>query len=90
MSDSKVIRLKDNCKRRKNIEKNLGKLHCEVSSRWVEFPNSSDKHVDMDYLHLDIMTMSSDKKKSKICELVVDRDALEQMLKDLPHKNRIK
>lgn len=76
--------------KRKMVDARRGKLSCEVSSRWIQFPDSSIKSEDIDYLKIDVMTIGSDEKDKKICELILDRDLLNKILNDLPRKNFVK
>lgn len=87
MSKDKVVRLPNNYERKKRVDASKGELRCEVSPRWIKFPEASSKHVDTDYLSLDIMTLSSNEEERKLCEIIVDRDLLEKILKELPRKD---
>ncbi|MCD9494373.1 hypothetical protein [Photobacterium carnosum] len=88
--DDKVINLPNRYECKRRIEVNNGKLRCEVSNRWIKFPEASSKCSDMDYLHLNIMTIGENEKDRKLCELIVDRDMLEKLLIELPHKDHKK
>lgn len=65
-----------------------GILRCEVSERWLQFPSVSEKFADVEYLHLHIMTRGADERERKLCELVLDKQALVEMLRDLPVNDR--
>ena len=90
MKQNKVVRLPNGYERKKRVAASKGELRCEVSERWIKFPEASAKHADMDYLVLDVMTIGSNEKERKLCEIIVDRELLEKMLKELPCKNHIK
>lgn len=64
-------------------EKN-GKLECEVSCRWLQFPKASDKFSEIEYICLDVMTLGASDKGRKLCELILDKQQLLKMLKELP------
>ena len=83
MSD-KIVKFPSGSKKRKRINANVGKLQCEVSNRWVQFPESSDKFSDIEYLCLDIMTIGATDQERKICEIILDKKQLEKMLSELP------
>ena len=86
--NDKVVRFPGRPADRKRRDSNRGILRCEVSGRWLQFPDASDKFSDMEYLHLDIMTLGTDEQKRKLCELVLDKQQLLKMLSDLPVNNR--
>lgn len=83
MSD-KIVNLPGKYQRKKLIDSKKGTIRCEVTERWIQFPKASDKYHYMDYLPLDVMTMGANEKERKICEIIVDRDMLQKMLKALP------
>ncbi|MDB1122230.1 hypothetical protein [Vibrio algarum] len=87
MNQDKIVRLPNGYEHKKRVDASKGELRCEVSERWIKFPEASSKHFDMDYLALDVMTFGANEKERKLCEIIVDRDLLEKMLKELPHKN---
>lgn len=87
MDQSKIVRLPNSYERKKRVDASKGELKCEVSERWIKFPEASSKHFDMDYLALDIMTLGANGNERKLCEVIVDRDLLEKMLAELPRND---
>jgi len=79
-----IVRFPRRNKDKKRLEARKGKLSCEVSERWIKFPDASDKHNEMEYLSLDVMTVGSDSKDKKLCEIILDKQQLLSMLMDLP------
>ena len=75
---------------RKRRDSNHGILRYEVSGRWFQFPDASYKFEDMEYLHLDIMTLGTNEQTRELCELIVDKQQLLKMLSDLPANDRTK
>ena len=72
-------------KRRKREDKENKILRCEVSGRWIQFPIVTDLTADnIDYMHLDIMTNGSNDKPRKLCEVIVNRSMLIELLNDIP------
>lgn len=65
-----------------------GILRCEVSDRWIQFPEHSEKSPDTEYLACDVMTLGSDEKPRKICEIILDKTQLMKMLIELPTNDR--
>ena len=82
--DNKIVKFPNKHERLKRIDINSGKLRCEVSERWISFPGASWKTNNLDYLALDIMTLGANDKERKLCEIIVDREQLQKMLKELP------
>jgi hypothetical protein len=73
---------------RKRLEAREGKLRCEVSDRWIQFRPESDRFDDIEYLTLDVMTLGTDEKDRKLCELILDKDQLLDILAKLPVNDR--
>lgn len=65
-------------KERADIGRNI--LRCEVSGRWIQFPENYSKITDIEYMTLDIMTEGSDETPKKLCEIVIDRQKLLKIL----------
>ena len=86
--NDKVIRFPGRTADRKRRDSNRGILRCEVSPRWIQLPSASDKFSHMEYLHLDIMTLGTNEQDRKLCELILDKQQLLKMLRDLPVNDR--
>ncbi len=72
-------------KRRKRENRKNKVLKCEISERWIQFPIVTDlANSDIDYMHLDIMTNGCNDVPKKLCELIVNRSELIELLKDIP------
>lgn len=87
MDKDKIVSLPNRYERKKRIDASKRELRCEVSERWIKFPDASTKHFDMDYLTLEVMTLGANEKERKLCEIIVDRDLLEKILRELPHND---
>lgn len=72
---------------RKRLDFRNRVLRCEVSPRWIQFPESSALCSDKDFLVLDIMTTGADEKDKKLCEMIIDRKELEEMLEAIPSRD---
>jgi hypothetical protein len=57
-----------------------GKAVCVVSSRWLQFPQTATMVYDAPFMFVDVMTMNSDDQEKKICQLVLSKDDLLQIL----------
>ena len=72
-------------KRRKKEDRENKVLRCQVSERWLQLPIATDLTRDnIDYMRLDVMTNGSNDKPKKLCELIVNRNELIELLKDIP------
>lgn len=65
-----------------------GRVDCEVSGRWLKFPTNAHQ-VQMgagtrEIMTVDIMTTNEDGKDRKLCELVLAREDLLQILNRMP------
>lgn len=85
-----IVRFPKRSGDRKRLEAQEGKLSCEVSDRWIKFPSASDRFDDIEYLSLDVMTIGSNDKDKKLCEIIIDKQQLLKMLAELPVNDRTK
>lgn len=69
----KLIRIPISYRQRKINEHGEGYVPCEVSERWIQFP---DEVSDERYIPISIMTTGSKQESRKICELIVSKDDL--------------
>ena len=86
----KIVNIPNRYSRKKFVDTQQGKLSCEVTPRWISFPNASINHNGINHLHLGIMTTGSDSKDRKLCEIILDRDLLQKNLNNLPCKEYAK
>jgi hypothetical protein len=56
------------------------KAVCVVSSRWLQFPPTAQMVYDAPFMIVDVMTMNSDDQEKKICQLVLSKEDLLQIL----------
>lgn len=87
MSD-KIVRFPSGSNKRKRLKEREGIIECEVSNRWLQFPEASDKLAYMEYICLDVMTQGPSGKDRKLCELILDKNQLLKMLNELPVNDR--
>jgi hypothetical protein len=82
---NKVIYGRFRYKRRKREDKESKVLRCEVSERWIQFPVVSElTAANIDYMHLDVMTNGNNNKPRKLCEVIINRSTLIELLNDIP------
>ncbi|MBB5188542.1 hypothetical protein HNQ57_002832 [Zhongshania antarctica] len=79
-----IIKFPNRFADRARLESQTGKLRCEVSERWIQFPSESIKLKSIEPLVLDIMTKGADENDRKICQIIVDKRQLLKILADLP------
>ncbi len=73
-----------NAERRRRGNLNEGKAVCQVSSRWLQFPDRAPEFRDGTFLAVDVMTADSDGKPRKLCELVLVKEDLLELLASIP------
>ncbi|MEW4982075.1 MAG: hypothetical protein AB1Y26_02415 [Cycloclasticus sp.] len=72
-------------KRKKKEDRENKVLRCEISERWIQFPIATDlTGGGTDYMRLDVMTNGSNDKPKKLCEIIVNRSELVELLKGIP------
>ena len=50
---------------------------CMISERWLSFPKESAGHFQAgEFIPIDVMTLGSNDKPRKICELIITREDL--------------
>lgn len=77
MVGQKVVRLPITYLQRKRNEMGAGHVPCVVSERWLQFPSESAGHYGGgEFISVSVMTLGSDEKLKKLCDLVVTREDL--------------
>ena len=82
MSD-KVLKFPKRYKNTKRLDALKGKLRCEVSGRWLQFPKKADSQNDIEYMFVDVMTLGAEDNEKKLCEIVLDRKELLKILNEI-------
>ncbi|MFM0239672.1 hypothetical protein [Paraburkholderia phytofirmans] len=77
---SNVKRFPGSKERRKRRDLNAGKVACQVSSRWLQFPERAANVAGEAFMTVDVMTIDSNDRPRKICELVLTKEDLNAML----------
>lgn len=70
-NEDKIIRIPISYTQRKINQFGKGFVPCEVSGRWLQFP---EKVTDDRYIPLEVMTEGSGDSPKKICELIVSKE----------------
>ena len=65
---------------RRRLDLNAGVVRCEVSSRWLQFPDTATAFSDGTLMSIDVMTLGEDDQPRKLCELVLSKEDLIAML----------
>jgi hypothetical protein len=67
-----------------------GRIDCEVSGRWLQFPPSAHQVAmgadTYDMMTIKVMSTNHDGKDRKLCELMLAREELLQILNRMPVK----
>lgn len=77
MVGKKVVRFPITYSQRKTNQMGAGYVPCVVSDRWLQFPSESAGHYDEgEFISVSVMTLGSDEKPKKPCDLAVTREDL--------------
>lgn len=71
MEGKKIIKMPITYTERKLNEMGNGYVPCQVSERWIQFPENT---TDYRFIPIEIMTIGKDEKPKKICEMIMNRD----------------
>ncbi len=71
---NKIIKIPINREQRLINENGQGYVPCEVSSRWLQFPNESQIVDGKELMFVDVMTYDINQEKRKICNLCLSRE----------------
>ncbi len=69
-------------------ERGKTSVSCQISDRWIRFSEESTKLEGGEFISLDVMTLGSDEKEKKICELVVTREEILEALSNIKCKQK--
>jgi hypothetical protein len=56
------------------------RVSCQVNERWLQFPETAHPLQGGDFMMIDVMTLGSDEKERKLCELVLTKQDLLKMI----------
>jgi len=56
------------------------RAECQVSSRWLQFPQSGQTVGGASFMFVDVMTLNGDEQEKKICQLVLTKKDLREIL----------
>jgi len=72
-------------KRRKKDDHKNKILRCGLSERWIQLPPVTELTGDnIDWMHLDVMTNGNNDKPRKLCQMMVNRTELIELIKEIP------
>ncbi|MFJ3465340.1 hypothetical protein [Achromobacter spanius] len=77
---SKDKRLDMDAARKLNLTLATGKVECQVSNRWLQFPSEAPQFSDGAYVFVNVMTESETGTERKLCELILRKHELEEVL----------
>jgi len=82
--ESKITQMPCKEENLRRINTHKRKVPCQLSSKWLQFPQESHVDPQGEYMSVDVMTsaLSDDleEQEIKICELVLFREDIEAML----------
>jgi hypothetical protein len=69
--------------RRDRLNVRKYRVPCQVSDRWLQFPQTAAALSSGDFMTIDVMTLGGDEKERKICELVLTKQDLIRMIEQV-------
>ena len=69
--------------RRNRLNLRRQRVACQVSERWLQFPLTAHELPSGDFMKVDVMTLGSDEKERKLCELVLTKQDLLRMIEQV-------
>ncbi len=69
--------------RRRRLALSKYRVPCQVSDRWLQFPETAHAFHDGDFMRVNVMTMGANEKERKICELVLTKQDLMHMIQQV-------
>ncbi|MFZ6761033.1 hypothetical protein ACO0K9_27850 [Undibacterium sp. Ji50W] len=63
------------------------KAECQVTSRWLQFPQNAQTVGGASFMFVDVMTLNCDDQEKKICQLILTKEDLLDILKRIDVKN---
>jgi hypothetical protein len=79
-----VTKFPGSTERRKRANLKDGKVTCQVTSRWLQFPEKASVVNGESYMFIDVMTLDTDERAKKLCVLCVTKEDLMAMLSRIP------
>lgn len=84
----KVIRIPIEYKQRMINKYGQGYVPCEISGRWLQFPEESAFVGNEELMFVDVMTMDTcNDKPRKLCQLCVSREDILRALDNIKSEN---
>lgn len=80
---SKIIKFPVTYSQRKRNSMGVGYVPCEVSNRWLQFPDTSCLCEGGEFIQVDVMTLGKNEEPRKICEVILARADLERALQNV-------
>ena len=80
MSDEKIKDFPRGQERRERLNLRNYRVPCQVSSRWLQFPETAHALQGGDFMRIQVMTSGADEKNHRLCELVLTKQDLIRMI----------
>lgn len=79
----KIKNFPQGAERRNRLNQVNFRVPCQVSERWLQFPETATPLNNGDFMVVNVMTKNSEEKDRKICELVLTKQDLLKMLEQV-------
>jgi hypothetical protein len=86
MSNDKIKRFPYSTERARRLNSRKRIIPCQISSRWLKFPEKMHVYSEESYLSIDVMTTikneNNETKDKKLCEIVLLKEDLIKLLEE--------
>lgn len=86
--ENKIIRIPISQKQRLINTHGNGFVPCEVSGRWLQFPEESAFIGEKNLMFVDVMTYGDNDKPRKICSLCISQEDIVRALKHVEPRDQ--
>ena len=69
--------------RRERLNLRKYRVPCQISERWLQFPETAQALQGGDFMRINVMTVGSNDRDRKICELVLTKQDLMRMIEQV-------
>lgn len=69
--------------RRERLNVRKYRVPCQISDRWLQFPETAHPLNGGDFMRVDVMTLGADETERRICELVLTKQDLLRMIEQV-------
>lgn len=83
---TKITKFPGSKERRDRLKLRARQVECQVSGRWLQFSESASALAGGTFLKVDVMTLDQNESPRKLCELVLVKEQLIEMINSIAVK----